>query len=160
MNLPMSCFHQPNPPQLNPPQPRPPQPRPPQPNPPQPHGGGNGGVDVETVESDEESTESNPRPRPMSRCQATMDALSDKCAACEPSVDKKIQEIARRINFTTISEDDFIRELLHLTTNTRTDCSCKVVMGLTYVFCDEKKKLISPESVRTIRRATRTLRKF
>ena len=69
-------------------------------------------------------------------------------------------EIARRIDFTTVSEDDFIRELLHLTANTRADCSCKVAMGLTHMFCEEKKKLISPESVRTIRRATRALRKF
>ena len=120
---------QPNPP-------NPPQPNPPQPNPPQPHGGGGGGVDVETAESDEESTGSNPPPRPVSRYQATMDALSEKHAAHEPQVDKKIQEIARRIDFTAISEDDFIRELLHLTTNTRTDCSYKVAMGLACMFCD------------------------
>ena len=51
----------PNPPQPNPPQP--PQPNPPQPNPPQPNGGGNGGVDVETVDSDEESVGSNNPPQ-------------------------------------------------------------------------------------------------
>ena len=79
---------QPNPP--NPPQPNPPQPDPPQPNPPQPHGGGDGGVDVETVESDEESTGSNHPPRPMSRHQATMDALSEKHAAHEPQADKVV----------------------------------------------------------------------
>ena len=115
---------------------------------------------METAESDEESTGPNPPPRPVSRHQATMDALSEKHAAHEPQVDKKIQEIARRIDFTAISEDDFIRELLHLTTNTRADCSYKVAMGSTHMFCEEKKKLISAESVRTIRRATRTLRKF
>ena len=115
---------------------------------------------METAESDEESTGSNRPPRPVSRCQATMDALSEKHAAHEPSADKKIQEIAGRIDFTAVSEDDFVRELLHLTTNTRADCSCKVVMGLSYMFCDEKKRLLSAESVRTMRRATRTLRKF
>ena len=115
---------------------------------------------METAESDEESTGSNRPPRPVSRCQATMDALSEKHAACEPSADKKIQEIAGRIDFTAVSEDDFIRELLHLTTNTRTDCSYKVAMGLACMFCDEKKKLISPESVRIVRRAARALRKF
>ena len=89
-----------------------------------------------------------------------MDALSEKHAAHEPSVDKKIQEIARRLDFTALSEEEFIQELLHLIASTRADCSCKVAMGLTYLFCSEKKKLISAESVRTIRRATRALRKF
>ena len=82
----------PNPPQPNPPQP--PQPNPPQPNPPQPNGGGNGGVDVETADSDEESVESNNPPRPVSRYQTTMDSLSVKYAEYEPSVDKKIREFS------------------------------------------------------------------
>ena len=70
-------------------------------------------------------------------------------------MDKKIREISRQLDFTTISEDEFVREVLHLITATCADCSYKVVMGLTYLFCSEKKKLISAESVRTIRRATR-----
>ena len=114
-----------------------------------------GGVDVETVDSDEESVESNDPPRPVSRYQTTMDALSVKHAEHEPSVGKKIREFSRQLDCTAISEDEFVREVLHLITATRTDCSCKVAMGLTYLFCSEKKKLISAESVRTIRRATR-----
>ena len=45
-------------------------------------------------------------------------------------------------------------------TSTRADCSCKVAMGLTYLFCSEKKKLISHESVKILRRAARTIKKF
>ena len=33
-------------------------------------------------------------------------------------------------------------------------------MGLTYLFCSEKKKLISHESVKTLRRAAHTIKKF
>ena len=96
----------------------------------------------------------------LSRYQTTMDALSVKYAEYEPSVDKKIREFSRQLDHTAISEDEFVREVLHLITATSADCSCKVAMGLTYLFCSEKKKLISAESVRTIRRATRALRKF
>ena len=45
-------------------------------------------------------------------------------------------------------------------TSARADCSYKVLMGLTYLFCTEKKKLISHESVKTLRRATRAIKKF
>ena len=120
---------------------------------------------METVnsdeDSDEESVESTQNPSGReSRFQATMEALADKCALHDASADKKIQDLMRKLDLTTLTEKDFVRDLGHKITSARADCSCKVVMGLTYLFCSEKKKLISHESVKTLRRAARTIKKF
>ena len=61
-----------------------------------------------------------------------------------------------------------LRALAHLpcqikrdvTPRSRVDCSHKVTMGLTCLFCSEKKKLISHESVKKLRLAASAIKKF
>ena len=71
----------------------------------------------------------------------------------EPAADRKIREIVRRLDLPALTETEFVRDLGHMIASTRADCSCKVAMGLTCLICSEKKKLISHESVKTLRRA-------
>ena len=60
-----------------------------------------------------------------------MEALADKHALHDTSADEKIKEVVRKLDLSTLSEKDFVRDLGHMITSARTDCSCKVAMGLT-----------------------------
>ena len=66
----------------------------------------------------------------------------------------------KTLDLPALTKADFVQDLGHMITSTCADCSCKVAMGSTHLFCSEKKKLISHESVKKLRRAARAIKKF